>query len=177
MLSVQYPVVYDPNSGGPTSTAYNYSYDKMGRPITMTEGGPYDYVVNGLQYNASDQMTQISYGDNNGVNAESRSYNALNQVTSIAATEYTYGVGAQNFSEQYVYPGGQNNGQISSVVEGSGETVSYQYDRLKRLVAASSTFGWSQQYGYDGFGNMTYKSGNFNALVDPATNRLSGGVV
>ena len=180
VLTEQYPVANDPSTGNPTSTAYTYAYDTMGRPITMTTGSQYDYVVNGLQYNASDQMLQISYGLNgNGGNApsyvgESRSYNALNQVTSITASGYEYGYGSQSFLEQYVYTSGQNNGQISSVVEGTGETVSYQYDKLKRLVASSSSFGWSQQYSYDGFGNMTYKSGNFNVLMNPATNQMSG---
>ena len=32
------PVVNDPNSGDPTSTAYTYTYDTMGRASTMTNG-------------------------------------------------------------------------------------------------------------------------------------------
>src|SRR5208282_6491700 len=129
VLTEQYPVATDPSTGNPTSTAYTYTYDTMGRPITMTTGSQYDYVVNGLQYNASDQMLQISYGLNgNGGNApsyvgESRSYNALNQVTSITASGSVNG--PVSFLEQYVYTSGQNIGQISSVVEGTGESVYY----------------------------------------------------
>ena len=86
-----------------------------------------------------------------------------------------YVYGNQGFSEQYVYPVGQNNGQISSVVGGYGrDGVSYQYDKLKRLISASSTVGWSQSYTYDGFGNMTHKSGSFNVLTNPATNQMIG---
>lgn len=180
MLTVQYPVVADPNTGGQTSTAFTYAYDNIGRPITMAAGlnsGGAD-AVSGVQYNASDQMLSINYGLNGyGGNStsyvgESRSYNVMNQVTSISATGYDFG--SLSWSEQYIYPTGQNNGQVSSIVEGSGESVSYQYDKLKRLVAASSTYGWSQAYSYDGFGNMTYKSGSFSALADPSTNRLTG---
>ena len=38
VLTTQYPVVTDPNSGDPTSTAYTYNYDTMGRASTMTNG-------------------------------------------------------------------------------------------------------------------------------------------
>ncbi len=180
MITAQYPVVYDQNTSSQTSTAYTYHYDTMGRPSSMVLGigSPYNNAVaSGVQYNASDQVTQtsyIEYGGPPGVNSfsESRNYNAMNQLTSLVDTESSYPNSI--FSEQYMYSSGQNNGQISSVVEGTGETVSYQYDRLKRLIAANSTVGWSQQYTYDGFGNMTYKSGNFNAQADPATNRLVG---
>jgi YD repeat-containing protein len=61
----------------------------------------------------------------------------------------------------YNYPSTGNNGQIQSAVDGrSGETVSYTYDALKRLTAASSTGGWNQSYAYDGFGNLTKKTTN-----------------
>ena len=66
MLTVQFPVVNDPDTGEPTSTAFSYTYDTMGRPSAMTYGlnNPYNYFTNGVQYNPSDQMLQISYGKN-----------------------------------------------------------------------------------------------------------------
>jgi YD repeat-containing protein len=77
---------------------------------------------------------------------------------------------------------GANNGQIASQQDVlSGETISYQYDALKRLSSASSTQGWGQGFVYDGFGNLTGKnalSGNPPVgyfATDPATNRLIGG--
>src|SRR5262249_54504883 len=85
-----------------------------------------------------------------------------------------------SFSESYVFPTA-NNGQIAQVVEGTGETVSYQYDRLKRLTSASSSLNWSQSYTYDGFGNMTARNvggssglGYFSIGADPTTNRMVG---
>ena len=160
VLSLQYPVVNDPDTGEPTSTVYNYAYDTMGRLSTM-HNLPYAPYTSGVQYNASDQMTQITYF---GI-SETRSYNTMNQVASIAAN---------GFSEQYNYTSGTNNGQISSVVEGTGETVSYQYDKLKRLITATSTVWGQQLYTYDGFGNMTSKTGSFNVLINAATNRMTG---
>ena len=78
---------------------------------------------------------------------------------------------------QYLYSATQNNGQITGVVDSiSGETVSYQYDALKRLTSSGTT-AWSQSYQYDGFGNLTAKvlNGTTTPLaVDANTNRLSG---
>jgi len=52
MLTVQYPVVTDPNTGNPTSTAFTYAYDNMGRPTTITsgiDGSGGDAAVNAVQ--------------------------------------------------------------------------------------------------------------------------------
>ncbi len=49
-------------------------------------------------------------------------------------------------------------GKISSMYNAiSGETVTYTYDTLKRLSTASGS-GWSQQYGFDPFGNLLSKA-------------------
>jgi RHS repeat-associated protein len=85
---------------------------------------------------------------------------------------------------QYVYSATQNNGQITQVVDTiSGETISYQYDALKRLTSANSVPNsgsnppaWTQTYQYDGFGNLTAKvlNGTTTSIaVNAATNRLS----
>ena len=62
MLTAQYPVVTDPNTGNPTSTAYNYTYDTMGRPSAMnnTLNCQNCFIESNAQYNASDQMTGMS---------------------------------------------------------------------------------------------------------------------
>ncbi len=68
----------------------------------------------------------------------------------------------------------------------SGETIVYQYDSLKRLTSAgstpnagSSTTAWNEQFGFDGFGNLTGKT--LNGTVQPiavnaTTNQLSSAV-
>jgi RHS repeat-associated protein len=105
---------------------------------------------------------------------ESRTYNAMGQLTQLT------GIGV-NIKYNYA-SAGANNGQIASQQDVlSGETISYQYDALKRLSSASSTQGWGQGFVYDGFGNLTGKnalSGNPPVgyfATDPATNRLIGG--
>ena len=86
------------------------------------------------------------------------------------------------FDTEYVFPAGQNNGQISSSIDHiSGEQANYTYDALKRLTAAG-TVGpqWGQAYTYDGFGNLTAAtvtqgSGvNWANASSAATNQMLG---
>jgi RHS repeat-associated protein len=176
-LTMTYPVVTDPTTGNPTNTAFTYNYENMGRPSTMSLQSGGNNVVNGVGYNAGNQLTSMSYGDAvNGIN-ETRSYNTMNQLTYLGATWGSY-PSLQSFSETYNFSSTQNNGQITSVSEGTGETVSYQYDRLKRLISANSSSGSTQTYGYDGFGNMTSRGpgglGYFNIQANPANNQMIG---
>jgi hypothetical protein len=81
----------------------------------------------------------------------------------------------------YNYSASKNNGQITSSVDAvTGETITYQYDLLKRLESASSSKNWGETYTYDGFGNMTQMapSGTAGApslsvTVNANTNRLT----
>jgi YD repeat-containing protein len=59
-----------------------------------------------------------------------------------------------------VYSGTQNNGRITQSIDGiTGENVSYAYDALNRLIAASTADNtWGNVYTYDGFGNLTGKT-------------------
>jgi RHS repeat-associated protein len=60
----------------------------------------------------------------------------------------------------YNYSATQNNGRITSSLDGiTGENTAYTYDALNRLTAASNSL-WSTSYGYDGFGNLTSKLGS-----------------
>jgi RHS repeat-associated protein len=64
----------------------------------------------------------------------------------------------------------------------TGENVSYAYDSLNRLIAASTTgtggVQWGNSYSYDGFGNLTGKTvtkgtaPTLSPLVDSNTNRV-----
>jgi YD repeat-containing protein len=80
----------------------------------------------------------------------------------------------------YNYSATQNNGRIVSSSDAvTGESVSYTYDALNRLIAAATTNPtgptWNESYTFDGFGNMTSKvSSNGTTAspqVDPTTNR------
>jgi YD repeat-containing protein len=82
----------------------------------------------------------------NGLYAETRSYNARLQLTNLS-------VGS--LSVQYRYSPNHNNGQITQQAD-SGQEVTYTYDSLNRLIAAVTTdSSWGQGFTYDGFGNRT----------------------
>ena len=95
-------------------------------------------------------------------------------------TGYQYSVQWQpsaSVKHSYVYSATNNDGKLSSRTDNiSGEQVQYLYDSLSRLSSATAG-SWSQQYIYDGFGNMNKKTGTgqaqflgFDAPLNSATN-------
>jgi len=67
--------------------------------------------------------------------SETRSYNNVLQLTGISTlfSNSTY------MNMGYVYANGQNNGRITQSVDNvAGETVTYTYDVLNRLIAAAA---------------------------------------
>jgi RHS repeat-associated protein len=120
--------------------------------------------VSNVTYNAANQLLGLNYL---GI-AETRQYNNLNQMTNLTAGSL--------INITYTYPAGANNGKISQQAV-SGETVTYQYDSLNRLLSATSNQSWSESYGYDGFGNLLSKTPTGGAptlsqAVNAATNQL-----
>ena len=121
-----------------------------------------------MTYNVNGQLASLSWSAESG--SFSNEYPALGPIGGI----------------QYTYSATQNNGQITQATDTmTGETISYQYDALKRLTSASSTpisgtspapSAWTQTYQYDGFGNLTAKVLNGTTTpiaVNAATNQLS----
>jgi RHS repeat-associated protein len=111
-------------------------------------------LIDGASYGPANELLSIT-GDSEGWSGETLTYNSLKQVTSV--NSYIY---PNPLSITYTYPTTGNNGKIISQTDNaSGETVTYTYDALNRLVTAAtqSTFStpWGQSYGYDGFGNLT----------------------
>ena len=116
---------------------FTYTLDAMERPTGMTDNMNLTYA-SGATYNAANQPLNDGTG--------TRTYNNLLQVTSMA------GLG---MNMTYNYSSNQNNGQIASSVDAvTGETITYQYDALKRLQSASGK-NWGETYAYDGYGNLT----------------------
>ena len=72
----------------------------------------------------------------------------------------------------YNYSATQNNGRIVSSSDAvTGESVSYTYDALNRLIAAATTNPtgptWNESYTFDGFGNMTSKVSSNGTPASP----------
>ena len=169
VLSIRYPFGRV-NSNGTTidGPLYNYTYDTLGRLQRMTDlaNNP---IVNDVIYGPADEMLTMTASTFN----ETRTYNANLQLTEL--------VSGTNVHLKYNYSASQNNGQIVSQQDlVSGETISYQYDSLKRLVQASAagdpSGSWAQNFSFDGFGNLTEKTSTnapqLSVAVDWATNRI-----
>jgi RHS repeat-associated protein len=153
----------------PLGDSYTYTYDSLGRSITMTDTTASSNLVTSVSYNPDGTLSSMS----GTAASESRYYNTNGQVTQITGT---------GLNVTYNYPtAGSNNGQIASQYDAiSGETVTYAYDSLKRLSSASSSLSWNQNFTYDGFGNLTAKTGSGIAPVGSyptslATNQLTTG--
>jgi RHS repeat-associated protein len=202
--STSYPMQYGGSMSGAPVTL-TYGYDSMGRPNALTDlsgatgvawgwpsGTPVNWAQN-VQYDYAGRMASMQYFAGfyyyTGLSAyiqtwtqESMSYNVNGQLGSVNWVSATWG--GPLLGVQYNYSATQNNGQITQAVDTlSGETISYQYDSLKRLTSASSTpnFGsypaaYTQTFQYDGFGNLTGKVLNGTTTpitVNAANNRLS----
>src|ERR1035441_9847651 len=108
---------------------------------TNDGNGPQPYAS--ATYGPAGQLLTLSYG----AGTETRTYNSLLQLTSQMGT----------LNMTYNYSPTQNNGRITGSVDGTtGENTTYSYDALNRLTGASNAI-WTEQYGYDGFGNLTSK--------------------
>jgi RHS repeat-associated protein len=154
-----------PGSGGPTLA---YGFDTLGRPYSVTGGAT---TVSAATYGPANQMLTLT----TSAFSETRTYNANLQLTGLVSGGYSF---------QYNYSATQNNGRIQSMTDSiSGETITYQYDSLNRMINASGTGdangAWSQAFTYDGFGNLVAKAGtnapnNITINVNPANNQLTG---
>jgi len=177
MTATQYPSSWNGASWSAGPNLGN-TFDSMGRLQKLTDLGASSDIISNATYNPAGQLLTMTGGVASGV-TESRTYNSIGQLTNLTSCPSWYGC-AQTLNVQYNYPATQNNGKITSQYDAlSGETVTYAYDSLNRLASASG-YGWGQNYGYDGFGNLTNQtvtSGTAPALsttYDPATNRQTG---
>jgi RHS repeat-associated protein len=169
MTSMAYPTTYAWNGSALVPTAgptYTYSFDAMDRATGLKDQNN-NVAVSGVTYNAANQFLTVDYFTAN----ETRTYNSMNQMTRLSIP------GSLDISYNFV--SGADNGKIGSQTDNiSGETVTYQYDSLKRLISASGS-GWSETYGYDAFGNLTSKTPTGSAptlsqAVSATTNQIVG---
>src|SRR5271170_2995808 len=169
LYSVAYPEANTSILGSPAAT-YTYGRDSMYRLNTLTDQNN-NTLVSGVTYSPANQILSLA----TSTFTETSTYNANLQLATLVSGSYSY---------QYNYVTGQNNGRVSSIKDnGSGETITYQYDSLNRLIQASGVNdphgAWSQEFTFDGFGNLTQKIGNnapnnLTINVNPATNQLTG---
>ena len=159
--------------------------------------------VQGVAYDAAGNMTNMQHYQNTTTDCSGTVF-----TNNLATDVMTYNPNEQlltkNFSSSwlscstptsksgsasYTYSTTKNDGKITSMTDamagGTGEDITYTYDALKRLTQAASVphtgstpAAWTQDFGYDGFGNMTSKVLNSGAntipSIDSSTNRFQG---
>ena len=194
------------NSRGQVTT---YEYDKAGRVIRQSdEAGTITYIydANGNKLKVTETVSGNSLegdsSDSVSANTITRTYDALNRVTSYTDAEgntirYEY----DEFGNitAVTYPGGQEvtytydkNGNILSVTDWEGRITSYSYDKNGRLVKTQRPDGSAESRTYDKAGNLvaikdvkedgtiindysyTYdQSGNITAIADQSVGTKS----
>ncbi len=136
------------SAGQPNAHGLQHNHARYGA-INRLNGmtGPNSQTpVSGVTYGAASQVSQL----NAASFTETSTYNANPQLGSLVSGPYHY---------SYNYSATQNNGRIQSLSDvASGETITYQYDALNRLIQASGAGdpqgAWSQSFTLDGFGAL-----------------------
>jgi RHS repeat-associated protein len=170
LTSIEYP--------SPSALTLTYTLDSLERPVGLTDSTNYTWA-SGVLYNPAGQITNATFPSG----TETWAYNILQQLYQRTTTSGS----TTRMNMAYNYTAGANNGQIASSTDAvTGETITYQYDSLKRLINAASaslppanTPLWSDAYAYDGFGNLTGMTPGGNGApslsvpVSAATNQIS----
>jgi RHS repeat-associated protein len=179
----------------PSSRVVQQSFDTIGRLCavgasgsTCSSGTTY---ASGYAYNAAFQVTGFNYG--NGVAA---AFGYAPDRLLLQSLAYTKGSNTL-FSTNYWYktdatncPNGAsgNNGQIQCITDNvdSGRTVSYAFDSLYRITAATTNGSsnytkWGLTWTYDRYGNRLTQGQAYDApptntvSVNAATNQINSG--
>jgi len=156
----------------PSSSAYDHTYNTMGRLNTMTRVSGSN-IVTGVTYGTAGEMLSMT-----GMLNETRTYNSMFQLTRITVPSV--------LDIQYAYSSANNNGKLTSQTDVlSGEQITYTYDALNRLASAvtsdnPSVTQWGYSYNYDGFGNLTDQNqikgsvAQYHVAYNVSTNRQTG---
>ena len=156
MNQTKYPVTG--TAGG--NRVFNYGFDDMGRPKTMTDAGSGAALVSNVTYGISSEVVSIGGSEGGSSWSESRQYNVMGQMTRLTSAVN----GSNALDIGYEFPtGNANNGKIAYQQDYvSGERVQYLYDSIQRLQKAETVQAggtqWGQLFGYDGFSNLVSKT-------------------
>jgi RHS repeat-associated protein len=165
----------------PNGRRYRNTFDALQRLNGIQEDnygsrGTVDWV-NSVVYGPANELKQLhwntSVDPSNGFYdvgpTETRTYNAMLQLTSLGGINYNYSAT-------------QNNGKIISTTNAStGATIQqYTYDAQNRLATTQNSQGtaWGLSFSYDGFGNrlnQTLTAGtapSMSLTYDQTTNRI-----
>jgi RHS repeat-associated protein len=148
----------------PSGKEYRTDYDNAGRvsQVSRYVSSVFDKTyAAGFSYAAHGAVSamSVSYGSGTPAMSELTRYNSRLQPTlmetrKVSTNELLLGL-------DFTYGTTTNNGNMQTQTIRIGGTTtptwainqSFTYDELSRLQTATETAGWSQEYGYDRFGN------------------------
>ena len=176
----------DPGAGGQPLTTTTYGYDEADDLASLTDGGgavAYSYDDDGRATSVQEPNTSspIALGYDvdgrlicsiypTGVVVQ-RSYDSYDDLLSVQAANGS-GAACQPSSpsgtptgnvftsDAYTYSGGAGNSDLRESEDANGTTWYYYYDALNRLIEATTGFGQTYNYSYDGDGNLMTRTIN-----------------
>ena len=170
---------YAANGGNLTKTTFSngqyvdYTYDEFDRLTQVKYNNTGRYIC--YYYNAEGALSKLTYGDGSTAKGSYQfEYDSLGRLirsaeyngggTLVQRTEHNYDaynrlrsqkwvLGNKNYSESYSYSDGTSgDGSLTKMTTGTGFTLNYTYDALKRLqkteVKDGSTVKFSTAYAY-----------------------------
>lgn len=159
-------------TAGVTTIANRYEYDHMGRKLaTMEEiNGKGEVVLSKLDYNEIGQLKNKNQHSNDGVSFLQQTGFTYNErgwmkssINSFFSMQLDY---QENGSGLYNGNIGKQTWSPNSVLSSSSTSTTYNYDKLNRLFAASSSgITMNESLSYDVMGNINTLSrdgGNAN---------------
>ncbi len=156
----------------PSNEVLNYSYNAMGALSGLSGINGYTYVSQ-VHYAASGQVTNQLLG-NNLLQQSCYDANTLRLTKLWVYSGALQSCGAAPSSPllnlSYSY---QPNGNVDQIVDSTrGETLSYTYDELDRLLNVNGPY--NQNYSYDSIGNIRTKGANEASSIISITKVTAG---
>jgi RHS repeat-associated protein len=153
------------------SGSETYAYDAAGRLKQLTKVIGTTSFTFGYQYNAGNELTQITYPSGRVVQ---QSYNAVGQLCEVATSTTGCGTSSSPFATAYAYDA---SGNITGLTFGNGVTGTYSYssnrEQLSTLsYAKSGTTLFALNYSYQQnstscpTGNTIGNNGQIQCIAD-----------
>ncbi|MGH9518203.1 MAG: RHS repeat-associated core domain-containing protein, partial [Terriglobales bacterium] len=168
----------------PSGITMSYTYDAKARLAALAAGA--QAIIASRSFSPADQVTAENLGNAGGVAqlAITESYNNMDQPWELAFAPHNGG----GFTQQYLWGAGvdgsgnvntaDNDGTLRKRLDATsnGRGMSYTYDDLNRVLAASSQDNAiSVNFGIDAYGNRNTQTGTLGQSFtsSAATNRVS----
>jgi len=121
--------------------------------VTSPTGATTSYT-----YNALDEVTQVAATSPLGTSTTTNTYNAAGDLTSTSKSLfYTTGGTTTTPTVNYYYDDPVHPGDVTRVVDANGNTTTYQYDSLGDRVYQKDALGNITTWTFDGRGNALTK--------------------